>query len=56
MNTTDKVKVTLIKDGHTHAGKPCKKGDEIFVTPAEATWLADPKRGLIEAPATTGKK
>lgn len=45
------MKVTLLKDGHTHAGKPCKKGDEIEVTEGQAAWLADPKRGLI-APIT----
>lgn len=45
------MKVTLLKDGHTHAGKPCKVGDEIEVTDRQAAWLADPKRGLI-APIT----
>jgi hypothetical protein len=41
------IKVTLLKDGHTHAGKPCAKGDVIEVTPTAAAWLANPKRGLI---------
>jgi hypothetical protein len=41
------MKVTLLKDGHTHKGVARKKGDVIDVTEAEATWLADPKRGLI---------
>lgn len=44
------MKVTLLKDGHKHAGRDCKKGDVIDVTPAVAQWLADPKRKLIEPP------
>lgn len=43
-NTTE---VTLIKGGHTHAGKARKQGDKIHVTAAERTWLA--KHGLVEA-------
>lgn len=37
----DEVQVTLIKDGHTHAGKPCKQGDVITVTAAQAKFLAE---------------
>ncbi|HEY4145170.1 DUF7210 family protein [Pinirhizobacter sp.] len=48
-----KVKVKLLKDGHSHAGKPCAKGDTISVTEADAKWLANPKRGLI-APTKAG--
>jgi hypothetical protein len=40
--------VILLKDGHTHQGRPRKKGDSIHVTAREAEWLA--KRELI-APA-----
>jgi hypothetical protein len=47
------MKVTLLKEGHIHKGKPCKKGDAIEVTEAEATWLADPKRGLIAPRSAT---
>lgn len=42
------MKVTLKKD-HTHAGKPCKAGDDIEVNAADAQWLADHK--VIDAPA-----
>jgi hypothetical protein len=35
----DEVQVTLLKDGHTHKGKPCKKGDIITVTAAQAQFL-----------------
>lgn len=45
------MKVTLLKDGHTHAGKPCQKGDVIDVAPHDAEWLA--AKGLIEAPKAT---
>lgn len=37
----DEVQVTLLKDGHTHKGKPCKKGDVITVTAAQAAFLAN---------------
>lgn len=47
------MKVTLLKDGHTHAGKTCKAGDKIDVTADQAAWLADPKRALI-APLPKG--
>ena len=50
------MKVTLLKDGHTHAGKPCKKGDEIEVTDRQAAWMADPKRGLIAPTTKTAAK
>jgi ribosomal 50S subunit-recycling heat shock protein len=43
--TAPKIKVTL-KTVHTHAGKECKKGDQIEVTHEQKTWMA--KRGLIE--------
>jgi len=40
-----KVKVALIAP-HNHAGKQCKKGDQIEVTALQVKWLA--KRNLIE--------
>lgn len=45
------VKVTLLKDGHIHQGKPCKQGDEIDVTERQKAFLA--KRDLIDASAGT---
>ncbi|URX63256.1 hypothetical protein KR767_04085 [Luteibacter anthropi] len=51
---TPTLTVTLLKGGHTHAGQACAKGDKIDVTPAEAEWLADPKRGLIAPPSKAG--
>lgn len=45
------MKVTVIRDNHKHAGKPCKKGDVIDVQPHEADWLA--AQGVIEAPKST---
>lgn len=44
------MKVTLLKDGHKHAGRDCKKGDVIDVPPAVAVWLAASKRELIAPP------
>lgn len=42
----EEVTVTLRKDRTlTHAGKPCKDGQKIEVTPAQKKFLA--KRGLI---------
>ncbi|MEI7036435.1 DUF7210 family protein [Fulvimonas yonginensis] len=43
--------VTLIKDGHTHAGRVCKAGDRIPVTASQAAFLAE--KGLIDKPTTT---
>lgn len=40
-----KVKVKLIAP-HTHAGKDCKKGDQIEVTTDQKVWMA--KRNIIE--------
>jgi len=33
------VEVTLLKDGHTHKGKVCKKGDKITVTLQQRDFL-----------------
>jgi len=44
-------KVTLIKEGHEHKGRPCKAGDQIEVDAAQEAFLQ--KAGLIEAPADT---
>ena len=44
---TEKVKLI---DDHTHAGKPCKPGDEIEVTPNEKAWLI--RRKKINGPTT----
>jgi len=43
------VEVTLLKDGHTHKGKPCKKGDVITVTLQQREFLAS--NGLVAAAA-----
>lgn len=49
------MKVTLLKDGHTHAGRERKAGDEIDVKPEVAAWMAHPDRALI-APIPTNTK
>ncbi|WP_449423599.1 DUF7210 family protein [Rhodanobacter lindaniclasticus] len=48
------MKLILLKDGHTHAGRQCKKGDEIEVSDATAACMADPKWSLI-APLPNSK-
>lgn len=45
----DEVQVVVIVDNHTHAGKPCKKGDTLTVTRATAEWMA--ANGVIDKPA-----
>jgi len=39
--TPPTFKVKLLKDGHTHAGKPCAAGDFITVTAPERQFLVD---------------
>lgn len=43
-------KVTILKDGHTHAALPCEKGDVIDCTEPEARWLEANKIGKSEQP------
>ena len=45
-NATKRVDVTVKTDSHNHAGKPCKKGDVISVTPEQAERLK--KAGVVE--------
>lgn len=51
---SEKTKVTLIKDGLTHAGKPVKSGDVIEVDAVEKAFLA--KREFIAGSATAVAK
>lgn len=50
--------VTLLKDGLTHAGKACAKGEVIEVTAADAEFLArlDYIAGKATAPAASKDK
>lgn len=43
------VEVTLLKDGHTHKGKVCKKGDKITVTLQQRDFLV--RKELVAAAA-----
>ncbi|MCC5809860.1 MAG: hypothetical protein JJU06_05755 [Ectothiorhodospiraceae bacterium] len=41
MSNTDRklVEVVIDREGHTHAGKPCEKGEKIKVTPRQKAWM-----------------
>ena len=46
---SDMKKVTLLKEGHEHKGKPCKAGDQIEVDAAQEAFLQ--RAGVIATPA-----
>jgi|GEM_PF-1934386 len=46
------LEVTLLMP-HTHGGQPCKQGDKINVTEAQANWLRN--RGVV-TPKSAGVK
>lgn len=61
--TEEPTQVVLIKDGHTHQGKPCQKGETITVTHSQKQWLqqhgliaADDKQAPKSSPKPTTKK
>jgi len=55
MSTTPQtVKVTVLTDNHTHAGRPVAKGAVIEVSPAAAAWLATHK--IATATSTSTKQ
>lgn len=56
MSKTEKAreKVTVIKDGLTHRGQPCKAGAVIEVSAPQRAFLA--RKGFINDPAKSGKK
>lgn len=46
------VRVRIVKDSHTHEGKPCMIGDELLVDEARARWMQE--QGVAE-PAKSAK-